>query len=315
MSSILISFNAIVPLFLIIAVGYLIKRAGIIGQTEVKRFNTACFYTFMPVMLFYDVYNSDLTGGVLRPFYFIYTICMIFLLTAATIVLVLKAEKDDSCRGVMIQAAFRSNFVLLGLSIATALVGGGDVSFGVTALTIAIVVPLFNVMSVIVLETFRGGKVQAGRIALNVIKNPLVIAGLGGLFLNLLGVRLPQFLMAFGAKMESGCFAIALFLLGAAFEFNFLTEYKKDLLIIIGLRLVVFPAVALFGAALFGIRGVEFVTLIALFAAPCAINSFNMAMQMGGNKDLAASAVMTTSALSFFSLFIWITVFSLLGMF
>ena len=303
------------PLFLIIAVGYLIKRAGIIGQTEVKRFNTACFYTFMPVMLFYDVYNSDLTGGVLRPFYFIYTICMIFLLTAATIVLVLKAEKDDSCRGVMIQAAFRSNFVLLGLPIATALVGGGDVSFGVTALTIAIVVPLFNVMSVIVLETFRGGRVQARRIALNVIKNPLVIAGLGGLFLNLLGVQLPQFLMAFCAKMESGCFAIALFLLGAAFEFNFLTEYKKDLLIIIGLRLVAFPAVALFGAALFGIRGVEFVTLIALFAAPCAINSFNMAMQMGGNKDLAASAVMTTSALSFFSLFIWITVFSLLGMF
>ena len=303
------------PLFLIIAVGYLIKRAGIIGQTEVKRFNTACFYTFMPVMLFYDVYNSDLTGGVLRPFYFIYTIGMLFLLTAATIVLVLKAEKDDSCRGVMIQAAFRSNFVLLGLPIATALVGGGDVSFGVTALTIAIVVPLFNVMSVIVLETFRGGRVQARRIALNVIKNPLVIAGLGGLFLNLLGVQLPQFLMAFCAKMESGCFAIALFLLGAAFEFNFLTEYKKDLLIIIGLRLVIFPAVALSGAALCGIRGVEFVTLIALFAAPCAINSFNMAMQMGGNKDLAASAVMTTSALSFFSLFIWITVFNLLGMF
>ena len=314
MSSLLISFNAIVPLFLIIAVGYVIKRLGIIGQAEVRRLNTACFYTFMPVMLFYDVYNSDLTGGTLRPFYFIFTVAMLLALTAATIVLVLKAEKDDSCRGVMIQAAFRSNFVLLGLPIATSLVGG-DASIGVTALTIAIVVPLFNVMSVIVLETFRGGRVQAGRIALNVIKNPLVIAGLGGLFLNLLGVRLPQFLLTFGAKMEAGCFAIALFLLGAAFEFNFLTEYKKDLLLTIALRLIVFPAVGLSCAALCGIRGVEFVTLIALFAAPCAINSFNMAMQMGGNKDLAASAVMTTSALSFFSLFIWITVFNLLGMF
>ena len=81
------------------------------------------------------------------------------------------------------------------------------------------------------------------------------------------------------------------------------------------LRLVVFPAVALFGAAALGIRGVEFVTLIALFAAPCAINSFNMAMQMGGNKDLAASAVMTTSALSFFTLFFWVTLFSFMGMF
>ena len=312
MSSLLISFNAIVPLFLIIAVGYLVKKAGLISPAEVKRFNTACFYTFMPIMLFYDVYTADLAGSV-RPFFFIYTIGMIFLLTALTVLLVLRVEKDDSCRGVMIQAAFRSNFVLLGIPISTALVGGGSV--GVTALTVAIVVPLFNVMAVVVLEIFRGGRVKPGTILLNILKNPLIIGGLSGLFLKLLGVKLPQFLLIFGGKMESGCFAIALFLLGASFEFKFLSDYKKDLTLTVLLRLVVFPAVALFGAAALGIRGVEFVTLIALFAAPCAINSFNMAMQMGGNKDLAASAVMTTSALSFFTLFIWVTLFKMLGMF
>lgn len=313
MSSLLISFNAIVPLFMIIALGYLMKRLGVIGETEVKRFNTACFYTFMPIMLFYDIYTADLAGSV-RPFFFIYTIGMIFLLTFLTVLLVLRVEKDDSCRGVMIQAAFRSNFVLLGIPISTALVGGGG-SVGVTALTVAIVVPLFNVMAVVVLEIFRGGRVKPGTILLNILKNPLIIGGLSGLFLKLLGVKLPQFLLIFGGKMESGCFAIALFLLGASFEFKFLSDYKKDLTLTVLLRLVVFPAVALFGAAVLGIRGVEFVTLIALFAAPCAINSFNMAMQMGGNKDLAASAVMTTSALSFFTLFFWVTLFSFLGMF
>ena len=214
----------------------------------------------------------------------------------------------------MIQAAFRSNFVLLGIPISTALVGGSG-ALGVTALTVAIVVPLFNVMAVVVLEIFRGGRVKPGTILLNILKNPLIIGGLSGLFLKLLGVKLPQFLLIFGGKMESGCFAIALFLLGASFEFKFLSDYKKDLTLTVLLRLVVFPAVALFGAAALGIRGVEFVTLIALFAAPCAINSFNMAMQMGGNKDLAASAVMTTSALSFFTLFFWVTLFSFMGMF
>ena len=313
MSSLLISFNAIVPLFMIIALGYLMKRLDVIGDTEVKRFNTACFYTFMPIMLFYDVYTADLAGSV-RPFFFIYAIGMLFLLTFLTVLLVLRVEKDDSCRGVMIQAAFRSNFVLLGIPISTALVGGSG-ALGVTALTVAIVVPLFNVMAVVVLEIFRGGRVKPGTIALNILKNPLIIGGLSGLFLKLLGVKLPQFLLIFGGKMESGCFAIALFLLGASFEFKFLSDYKKDLTITVLLRLVVFPAVALFGAAVLGIRGAEFVTLIALFAAPCAINSFNMAMQMGGNKDLAASAVMTTSALSFFTLFFWVTIFSFMGMF
>lgn len=313
MSSLLISFNAIVPLFMIIAVGYLMKRLGVIGDTEVKRFNTVCFYTFMPVMLFYDVYTADLAGSV-RPFFFIYTVGTILLLTLLTTLLVLKVEKDNSCRGVMIQASFRSNFVLLGLPISTALVGGGT-SLGVTALTIAIVVPLFNVMAVFILEAFRGGRVNPGTMLLNILKNPLIIGGLGGLFLKLLGVKLPQFLLIFSGKMESGCFAIALFLLGASFEFKFLSDYKKDLILTVLLRLVIFPALALTGAAVLGIRGVEFVTLIALFAAPCAINSFNMAMQMGGNKDLAASAVMTTSALSFFTLFFWVTLFHSLGMF
>ena len=313
MSSLLISFNAIAPLFMIIALGYLMKRLGVIGETEVKRFNTACFYTFMPIMLFYDVYTADLAGSV-RPFFFIYAIGMLFLLTFLTVLLVLRVDKDESCRGVMIQAAFRSNFVLLGIPISTALVGGSG-ALGVTALTVAIVVPLFNVMAVVVLEIFRGGRVKPGTIALNILKNPLIIGGLSGLFLKLLGVKLPQFLLIFGGKMESGCFAIALFLLGASFEFKFLSDYKKDLTITVLLRLVVFPAVALFGAAVLGIRGAEFVTLIALFAAPCAINSFNMAMQMGGNKDLAASAVMTTSALSFFTLFFWVTIFSFMGMF
>ena len=54
-----IAFEAIVPLFLIIAVGYGVKRLGWIGLEEVRRFNKVTFYTFMPVMLFYNIYISD----------------------------------------------------------------------------------------------------------------------------------------------------------------------------------------------------------------------------------------------------------------
>ena len=313
MSSLLVSFNAIVPLFLIIGLGYVVKKAGMINDTEVKHFNSACFYTFMPVMLFYDIYTSDSTAT-LRPFFIIYTVGTLLGLTLLTTVFVMKVEKDNPCRATMIQGAFRSNFVLLGLPIATALLGT-DISLGVTAMTVAISVPLYNVMGVIIFEVFRGGRIHLGDILLNIIKNPLIIGGVSGLIFKVLHVPLPQFLLQFASKMDGGCFPIVLFLLGAAFEFNFLTEYKRDLIIIIILRLVVFPGIALFGAAALGIRGVEFITLIALFAAPCAINSFNMAMQMGGNKELAASAVMATSALSFFSLFVWVTIFNMMGMF
>lgn len=68
----------------------------------------------------------------------------------------------------MIQAAFRSNFVLLGLPIAEELLPNAN--FGVTALMVAIVVPIYNMMSVVVLEYFRGSKPKLGEVLLAVIK-------------------------------------------------------------------------------------------------------------------------------------------------
>ena len=57
MQALSIAFHAIVPLFLIIALGFGVKRLGWIGPEDVRRFNKVCFYTFMPVMLFYNIYR------------------------------------------------------------------------------------------------------------------------------------------------------------------------------------------------------------------------------------------------------------------
>lgn len=61
LESLIISFNAIVPMFLIIAIGYTFKSIGWITPAEVKRFNKIVFHTFMPAMLFRSIYNSDLS--------------------------------------------------------------------------------------------------------------------------------------------------------------------------------------------------------------------------------------------------------------
>ncbi len=68
-------------------------------------------------------------------------------------------------------------------------------------------------------------------------------------------------------------------------------------------------------AYVFGFRGVEFVTLVAIFASPCAVVSFAMAQQMGGDADLAGNCVVFTSALSCLTMFGWILLFKTLGVF
>ena len=104
-------------------------------------------------------------------------------------------------------------------------------------------------------------------------------------------------------------------LLGASFEVRHIARYKKQLLVCVGLRLLVFPGAILALAAAVGLRDIEFVTLLAMSAAPIAVNSFNMAQQLGGDSELAGSAVVVSTAGSFFTLFLWITLFKQLGMF
>ena len=307
-----IAFHAIVPLFLIIAVGYTVKRLGWIGPEEVRRFNKVTFYTFMPVMLFYNIYTSDFSQAVRLP-YALFVVGAALGMVAVSFAVTLLAEKMPERRGVMIQAAFRSNFVLLGLPIAAELLPEGNL--GVTALMVAIVVPIYNMMSVVVLEYFRGGKPRAGEVLLAVVKNPLILGSVAGLLVRALHITLPEVLVSFAGKMNSAATPLILLLLGASFETREIARYKKELLVCVGLRLVVFPGAILTLSMLMGLRDIEFVTLLAMTAAPTAVNSFNMAQQLGGDSQLAGSAVVVSTAASFFTLFVWITLFKQLGMF
>ena len=278
MQALSIAFHAIVPLFLIIAVGYAVKRLGWIGPEEVRRFNKVTFYTFMPVMLFYNIYTSDFSQAVRLPYVLLVVGAALSMVLIATVVTLL-VEKTPQRRGGMIQAAFRSNFVLLGLPIAMELLPGGNL--GVTALMIAIVVPIFNILSVIILEYFRGGTPKLKEVLLAVAKNPLIIGSLAGLLVQALHVSLPDVLVSFAGKMNSAATPLILLLLGASFEARKLSDYKKELAVCVGLRLVIFPGAILTLAMLLGIRNTEFVTLLAMCAAPTAVNSFNMAQQLG----------------------------------
>ena len=307
-----IAFHAIVPLFLIIAVGYTVKRLGWIGPEEVRRFNKVTFYTFMPVMLFYNIYTSDFSQAVRLP-YALFVVGAALGMVAVSFAVSLLAEKMPERRGVMIQAAFRSNFVLLGLPIAAELLPEGNL--GVTALMVAIVVPIYNMMSVVVLEYFRGGKPRAGEVLLAVVKNPLILGSVAGLLVQALHITLPEVLVSFAGKMNSAATPLILLLLGASFETREIARYKKELLVCVGLRLVVFPGALLTLSMLMGLRDIEFVTVLAMTAAPTAVNSFNMAQQLGGDSQLAGSAVVVSTAASFFTLFVWITLFKQLGMF
>lgn len=263
-------------------------------------------------MLFNNIYTSNIRGGVSFR-------CLGLALTVLAVLFLLTwffikgVEPANNQRGVMIQASFRSNFLLLGMPLIQELCPGADLA--TVSVMLAIVVPCFNVLAVVTLETFSRKQVNVRQILLGIVKNPLIIASAAGILANLSGLHLPDCLANPISQLGSSASPVALLLLGAQFEFRDVRLHRRNLAICTVLRLLVYPGAALPLAALAGLRGPEFAVLISMFATPTAVASFSMAAQMGGNPELAASAVTVTTLLSAATMFLWVFLFKSLGMF
>ncbi|MBO5638689.1 MAG: AEC family transporter [Oscillospiraceae bacterium] len=313
MENFMLSANAVLPMFLLLAAGFLSQKAGVLTREDVPRFNKVAFRIFLPCLLFYNIYCSDLSAAV-KPGLIVYAVCGVLLVFTAAYVAVKHLVPREDWKGVIAQGIFRSNFVIMGIPIALALVGADQL--GAVTVLIAVVVPLFNFLSVYVLERFRGGTVNVRKVLLEVAKNPLIVSSLLGILCQLLGLRLPGLLEQTVSSLSVIASPLQLFLLGAFFRFDGLGRYVRPLAAVTAVKLFVTPAVLLGTAAMLGIRGGDFVGLIGIFASPTAVNSFTMVQQMDcGDAELAGDIVVTTSAVSILSFFLWILVFKTLGVF
>ena len=312
LSNFLVCINAVIPLFILLVIGYLVRRTGLLKDEEVHRFNHMVFLVFFPPLMFQNLYgNNDgfLPDGKLLLSAVPFILCVILL----SIPLVKKIEKNPRSQGAMIQAVYRSNFILMGLPVAINIFGKGNVSQ--TALLIAVIVPMYNVVSVIILESFRGSKPDIGQILKKVATNPIILGAVAGILAILLGITLPKPIATTVEWMADVTTPMALILLGASFDITTVKGQKRNLVFCILMRLLVVPAVGLSLAALLGFRGVEFVALIAMLATPMAVSSYTMADSMDSDGELAGNCVIFSTPLSCITLFFWLFLFKSLGMF
>ena len=312
MENLMISANAVLPMCLIMALGYGTRRLGWIRREEISAINKIAFRIFLPCLLYYNVYCSDLSGS-FDPLLMAYAVGGVLLTFGLSLGYTLLTEKLPERRGVMIQGMFRSNYVIMGIPVATALLGANQL--GTVSILIAVVVPLFNMLSVVVLEVFRGQKPKPLHILGQIAKNPLVIGSVLGILTLAAGIRLPHILEQTIQNISAIASPLQLFLLGAFFQFSGLKTYHRELVTVSAAKLIVSPGLFLGLGALLGFRDVAFVSLIGVFASPTAVNSFTMAQQMGGDAELAGDIVVTTSAVSILTMFLWIFLFKSLGVF
>ena len=281
MDSFLFALNAVLPIILTVAVGYFLKRIGLIGSDLAKGGNKLVFKVFLPCLLFLNVYKIDNLSAVGYGF-IIYAVVAVLLIFAIALPLVILLTKNNPRRGALLQGTFRSNYALIGIPLAISIYG--DMGGAVASLLSAVSIPLYNVLAVISLSIFTGGgKPNFKKIGLGILKNPLIIG-------------------------------VALVMLGAQFEFSAIPGMKKELIFGVMARIIVVPLITISIACLIpSFNGAHIAALFALFATPVAVSSVPMAQETGNDASLAGQLVVWTTFLSAFTLFGFIFVLRLIG--
>ena len=311
-SNFIVALSAVIPMFCLMAIGAFVKISKLLTDEELNHMNRMVFRVFFFCMMFHSIYTTDL-AATFRPKLMLFGAGAVLAIFILLMLIIPRIEPENKRRGVMVQAIFRSNFVIMGVPIVANIFG--DENIAVTTMMIAVIIPMYNILAVFALETFRGGKIVLLPILAGIIKNPMILGAiLGATFLNL-GVHIPAPVLKPIGQISAATTPVALIILGASFKFGSVQAHIKQLIKCVFARLILVPAVVLGVALVLGFRGIDFVTLIAIFGTPCAIVSFAMAQQMGGDADLAGNCVVFTSALSCFTIFCWILFFKTLGVF
>jgi predicted permease len=313
MENLIFSINVVLPMLLLLLIGFVLRRTNLINDNFISVANKLCFKVALPVLLFQNIYTADLASSMNGPL-ILYAVCILLGIVALLFVVVPLFTKDNTKRGVLIQCGFRSNFILFGLPVAQNLFG--EEGAAVCAMVIAVIVPLFNVLAVIALAVFSSGegKISLKGILKNIVTNPIILGAVAAFVLKALPFSVPRCLMQTVGDISKLATPLALLALGGQFKFESVGRHLRYLIFGVATRLVAVPLIGLSIAVALGFRHYELGALLTMLASPVAVSSYTMALEMKGDGELAGALVVFTSAFSILTMFLFIFTLKSLGL-
>ncbi|MBR0086952.1 MAG: AEC family transporter [Lachnospiraceae bacterium] len=307
----LTAVNAVMPFILYMGLGYLIVRTKTADEAFLNKLNSMVFKAFFPVMLFNNFYTMDLSQGIGGTMA-LFAVGAILAVTGLAFLTISRTKLPDKRKGVVIQALFRGNAALFALPLAESVCGAAGRT--AASVMVAVAVPMFNVLAVIILEKYSGGKTGVLTLLKKVVTNPLILGAAVGLIFLLLKIKLPVFITKPVSAVSSATTPLALMALGGTLHFASVKDNRRILGTTIGVRLLVIPALILAASLLFTMTDAERFSMFTAFASPVAVSSYTMAANMGSDGELAGQMVCVSTVVSLVTMFLWILFFKSMGL-
>lgn len=298
----MIVLNSLFPIFVLLLLGWILKQKGFTTRSFLSTVDKLIYFIFFPVMLFWKIGGSSSDQSIDWNFCIatFLSLCVMFLLSLVVITL---CRVSSFQAGTFSQSCYRHNTYIGMIVVLNSFGNEGVKYFGII---LAFAIPLLNVFAVNVLNWFSGRDISfyehLSSSSKALVANPLILGCFAGiLYARLIG-WFPVFIDNSISMISLLSLPLALLSIGGSLTFKGVKDNLFLSLVAAGLKLVILPVIGCLFYILFGVTGVPFKVGLIFFALPASTAIYIISSQMNSDTQLASSAIVISTMLSFLSI-------------
>jgi hypothetical protein len=300
-------FKTILPIFVIILLGWGLRRLDFMQEGFVQPANRLVYYVAIPAMIFREIAEAELV----QHFSFVLvatTLVPLIIVALIGLILVRVIALRRYRVGSFLQCSVHGNLGYIGLAVAFYFLG--DQGFTRASILAGFVMLLQNFLAVVALSRFNkepGQKISTLSLLRRILLNPVIISAMTGMAFSFLRLGLPVILDR-SLKILSGmALPLARLVIGTSISFDQMRQQLRLTVLIGVLKLLLLPVTGFILFHLLGLHRTEYLPALILLASPTATVSYVMATEMAGDADMATAAISVTTLVSAVTFTLWLS--------
>ncbi len=301
--------TTIVPIFLVVVIGWIARRKGFMPQEFWGPANRLVFYIAIPAMIFQAIARASLDRQ-FNPRLIVFTLLAASCGYLAGWLVARSWSLPANSRGSFIQCSGHGNLGYIGLAVAFYYLGEGGLV--AASLLAGFVMILQNLLSVLALQS-ASHSANPGRptiLARQVLANPVIVAALAGISVSAFKIPIPLVVDRTLDILRAMALPTALLLIGASLSFDFIKSHKATVTAACLIKLILMPATGIILFKLAGFSSTTFLPALILLSSPTATIAYVMGSEMDGDADFAVAAISASTLISAVTFSLWLGIFN-----
>ncbi len=295
--------NGILPVFIIIAIGYFFKRQKIMNDTIEIFINDLAYYLILPCMIFSSIYNSHLTNiiGYIK----IITGLYIVIVTTFFLALLIFNNQEEKKKRSLVTTSFRTNIAYIGFPIILNFYG--KIGLAKIAIITGFLAPFTVILSNAYLSLTAKQKIKEENWLQILLKDPLVITSVIALIFSYYKIFIPEFLLNTINLLSDMGSPLMLLAVGAGLKISVIRKDKIVLILTSLIKLIIMPLFSLIiFKFLFIIENLTDLGIAVLtLAFPTALASYIVIKKYNADSEICAAAITFSTMFSIFTISLW----------